>query len=103
MSYHLALAALADPTRRDLFERLHQAPSPVGRLAAALPISRPAVSKHLKVLKEAGLVTEEADGARRIYRIDPTGVGPLRAWLDQFWDEALAAFKTEVEREGDKT
>ena len=74
----------------------------IGELAAGLPVSRPAVSQHLKVLKEAGLVTEAQDGARRIYRIDPHGLGPLRAWLDQFWDEALAAFKAEAERRDTK-
>ena len=81
-----------------MFERLSQGPRAVGDLAAGLPVSRPAVSQHLKVLKEAGLVTDHADGARRIYQIDPRGLGALRAWLDQFWDVALAAFKAEVER-----
>jgi DNA-binding transcriptional ArsR family regulator len=105
MAYGNALEALADPTRRRVFERLREGPRPVGRLAEGLPVSRPAVSQHLKVLKEAGLVREEQDGTRRIYRIDPQGLGPLRAWLDQFWDTALDAFKAEVERketEGDK-
>jgi DNA-binding transcriptional ArsR family regulator len=75
----------------------------VGELAALLPVSRPAVSQHLRVLKEAGLVTEEHEGTRRIYRIDPKGLGQLRAWLDQFWESALDAFKAEVEKdEGDK-
>ncbi|MBV9904974.1 MAG: helix-turn-helix transcriptional regulator, partial [Alphaproteobacteria bacterium] len=73
-------------------------PMPVGRLAAGLPVSRPAVSQHLKVLKEAGLVAEDKDGTRRIYRIDPKGLGQLRAWLDQFWEMALDAFKAEVEQ-----
>jgi DNA-binding transcriptional ArsR family regulator len=95
----MTLAALADPTRRAVLERLRQAPSPVGRLAAAFPISRPAISKHLKVLKEAGLVSEEAEGTRRVYRIDPHGLGALRAWLDQFWGEAFEALKAEVERD----
>ncbi len=93
-----ALAALADPTRREVFERLRHGPSAVGRLASGMPVSRPAVSQHLRVLKEAGLVTEEQDGTRRIYRIDPNGLGQLRAWLDQFWDSALDAFKAEVEK-----
>jgi DNA-binding transcriptional ArsR family regulator len=93
-----AFAALADPTRREVFERLSGGPRAVGELAAGLPVSRPAVSQHLKVLKEAGLVTDHPDGARRVYRIDPEGLGVLRAWLDQFWDVALAAFKAEVER-----
>ena len=97
MAYGSALEALADPTRRRVFERLREGPRPVGRLAEGLPVSRPAVSQHLKVLKEAGLVREEQDGTRRIYRIDPNGLGALRAWLDQFWDTALDAFKAEVE------
>ena len=104
MAYGNALTALADPTRRQVFERLRQGPSAVGRLAEGLPVSRPAVSQHLKVLKAAGLVTEEQDGTRRMYRIDPSGLGRLRAWLDQFWDVALDAFKAEAERtEGDTT
>ena len=98
MAYAKALEALADPTRRRVFERLREGPSAVGRLAQGMPVSRPAVSQHLKVLKEAGLVTEEQDGTRRIYRIDPDGLGQLRAWLDQFWDQALEAFKAEAER-----
>jgi DNA-binding transcriptional ArsR family regulator len=103
MAYGNALEALADPTRRRVFERLRQGASPVGRLATGLPVSRPAVSQHLKVLKEAGLVSEERDGTRRIYRIDPSGLAQLRAWLDQFWDVALDAFKAEAEQlEGDK-
>jgi len=93
-----AFAALADPTRRRVFERLGQGPRAVGEIAAGLPVSRPAVSQHLKVLKAAGLVTDRPDGSRRVYQIDPQGLGPLRAWLDQFWDQALAAFATEVER-----
>src|SRR6476661_6989684 len=92
-----AFAALADPTRREVFERLADGPRAVGELAAGLPVSRPAVSQHLKVLKAAGLVTDRPDGARRVYQIDPQGLGPLRAWLDQFWDTALAAFAAEVE------
>jgi DNA-binding transcriptional ArsR family regulator len=104
MAYGAALEALADPTRRLVFERLRGRPSAVGRLADGLPVSRPAVSQHLKVLKGAGLVREEQDGTRRIYRIDPNGLGALRAWLDQFWDTALDAFKAEAERsEGDET
>jgi DNA-binding transcriptional ArsR family regulator len=94
-----AFAALADPTRRRVFERLAPGPLPVGEIARGLPVSRPAVSQHLKVLKDAGLVTDRADGTRRVYAIDPHGLGAMRAWLDQFWDGALEAFKAEVERE----
>lgn len=94
-----AFAALADPTRRSVFERLSSGPRAVGDLAADLPVSRPAVSQHLKVLKAAGLVTDHAEGARRVYRIDPQGLGAMRAWLDQFWDVALDAFRAEVEQE----
>jgi DNA-binding transcriptional ArsR family regulator len=98
MAYGNALEALADPTRRLVFERLRGGPKAVGRLADGLPVSRPAVSQHLKVLKEAGLVTEEQDGTRRIYRIDPHGLATVRAWLDQFWEIALDAFKAEAEQ-----
>lgn len=92
-----AFAALADDTRRAVFERLADGPRSVADIARAVPVSRPAVSQHLKVLKEAGLVADEAAGARRIYRIDPAGLGPLRAWLDQFWNAALEAYAAEVE------
>ena len=99
MTYHsTAFAALADPTRREIFERLRDGPRAVGALAATLPISRPAVSQHLKVLKDAGLVADEADGTRRVYHIDPHGLAALRIWLDQFWDDALLAFKAEAEK-----
>jgi DNA-binding transcriptional ArsR family regulator len=94
-----AFAALSDPTRRQVFERLADGPRAVGDLAEGLPVSRPAVSQHLKVLKEAGLVTDRAEGTRRVYQIDPQGLGQLRAWLDRFWDAALAAFVAEAERE----
>jgi DNA-binding transcriptional ArsR family regulator len=94
-----AFAALADPTRRDVFERLAAGPRAVGDLARELPVSRPAVSQHLKVLKDAGLVSDRPDGARRVYQIDPQGLGQMRAWLDRFWDQALDAFKAEVERD----
>ena len=100
MAYGHALAALGDPTRRRVFEELRSGPKPVNVIAGRLPVSRPAVSQHLKVLREAGLVGERPEGARRIYFIDPKGLGPLRAWLDQFWDQALAAFEAEVERDG---
>ena len=92
-----ALGALGDPTRRIIFERLAKRPRAVGELARGLPISRPAVSQHLAVLKAAGLVTDRADGARRLYRIDPAGVDAIRAWLDQFWDRTLDAFKADAE------
>jgi DNA-binding transcriptional ArsR family regulator len=98
MAYENTLTALADPTRRRVFERLRAGPASVGDLAAQLPVSRPAVSQHLKVLKMAGLVTDKPDGARRVYYIDPDGLGELRRWLDQFWDDALEAFKKEVEK-----
>ena len=97
-----AIAALADPTRRAIFERLRRGPQPVAALARGLPVSRPAVSQHLKVLKDAGLVTDRADGARRIYRVDPAGLGAIRAWLDQFWDANLRAFQMEVETDQEK-
>ena len=97
MAYGNALVALADPTRRALFERLRAGPASVGDLAAELPVSRPAVSQHLKALKLAGLVTDRPEGTRRVYTIDPDGIGELRRWLDQFWDDALDSFKNEVE------
>ena len=86
------LAALGDPTRRTIFERLAAGPSAVGDLARALPVSRPAVSQHLRVLKEAGLVHETPDGRRNIYRIDPRGIAAIRDWLDTHWASALASF-----------
>ena len=98
MAYESALAALADPTRREVFEHLRSGPRAVGEIANDMPVSRPAVSQHLKVLKLAGLVADRAEGTRRVYYIDPHGLGALRKWLDQFWDEALAAFQAEIER-----
>jgi DNA-binding transcriptional ArsR family regulator len=95
-----AFTALGDPTRRLILERLGRRPMAVGKLAAGLSVTRPAVSQHLKVLKEAGLVSDEAEGTRRIYRIDPRGIGAMRDYLDRFWDQALAAFKAAAE-EGD--
>jgi DNA-binding transcriptional ArsR family regulator len=92
------LDALGDPTRRAIFERVADSARPVGELARDLPVSRPAVSQHLKVLKEAGLVTDRRDGSRRIYELDPDGVGALRAYLDRFWNQALAAYKEVVEK-----
>ena len=91
--------ALGDPTRRTIFERLADRPQAVGELARDLPVSRPAVSQHLRVLKEAGLVTERRNGTRRIYRLDPDGLGELRDYFDDFWSEALAAFKAVAEDE----
>src|SRR5436309_8055163 len=91
-------AALADPTRRTIFERLSDEPSAVGELARELPVSRPAVSQHLKVLKDAGLVVDRASGTRRIYQVDPDGVAALRAYLDGFWSRSLRAFKAAVEQ-----
>lgn len=98
MAYQNALGALADPTRRSVFERLLDGPQPVGRIAKGMPVSRPAVSQHLKVLKEAGLVTDRAEGTRRVYCIDPHGLAAVRRYLDQFWDQALAAFAAEAEK-----
>jgi DNA-binding transcriptional ArsR family regulator len=97
-----ALGVLGDPTRRTIFETLATGPLSVGELAARLPVSRPAVSQHLRALKEAGLVTDRAVGTRRIYQVDPTGVAALRAYLDQIWGDALAAFKGAVEADRDE-
>ena len=97
MSYGLALQCLSDPTRRRVFEKLRAGPQSVGVIAKGLPVSRPAVSQHLKALKQAGLVVDRAEGARRVYCIDPDGLGELRRWIDQFWDDALESFKHEVE------
>lgn len=97
MSYGLAIATLADPTRRAVFERLRQGPASVGEIASGLPVSRPAVSQHLKALKDAGLVRDEARGTARIYRIHAEGLRELRDWLDGFWDDALARFKDHAE------
>lgn len=93
-----AFTALGDPTRMQVLERLRSGPLAVGEIARNLPVSRPAVSQHLKVLKEAGLVIDHAEGTRRVYQVDPHGLGQIRRWLDQFWDEALGAFKAEAER-----
>jgi len=98
MAYATAMDALGDPTRRAIFERLRHGPRAVGELAAELPVSRPAVSQHLRVLKEAGLVTERRDGTRRLYRLEPNGLEELRTYFDGFWDEALEAFKQAAER-----
>jgi DNA-binding transcriptional ArsR family regulator len=94
----LAFTALGDPTRRAIFERLADRPLPVGELARDMPVSRPAVSQHLKVLKGASLVVDRAVGSRRIYQLDPDGLDALRAYLDQFWNRSLTAFKAAVEQ-----
>ena len=96
------LNALGEPTRRALFERLAEGPASVGDLASALPVSRSAVSQHLRVLKEAQLVSDSADGTRRIYRIDPRGVGAMREWLDAHWQGAMEAFKAFADAEIEK-
>ena len=96
-------AALGDPTRRIVFERVARRPLSVGRLAAGLSVSRPAVSQHLRVLERAGLVTHSRQGTRRVYRVDPRGVEAMRNHLDRFWDRALAAFKAAAEEEAEET
>src|SRR5260370_22662446 len=98
MAYQLALLALSDPTRRQVFEHLRHGPQSVAKIAADMPVSRPAVSQHLGVLKRAGLVGYRAEGPRRVYYIDPHGLAAIRIWLDQFWDDALVAFKAELEK-----
>src|SRR5271156_4912596 len=102
MTYDTALAALADPTRRRGFESLNAGPKAVGAVARGLPVSRPAVSQHLRVLKDAGLVADRPEGTRRVYYIDPHGLGTIRKWLDRFWDVALEAYADEVKRSESK-
>jgi DNA-binding transcriptional ArsR family regulator len=92
------VAVLGDPTRFAIFELLAGGPQPVGELARHLPVSRPAVSQHLKVLKDAGLVTDQAEGTRRLYQLDPRGIAEVRAYFDRFWAYALASFKATAER-----
>jgi DNA-binding transcriptional ArsR family regulator len=99
MAYALALQALGDPTRRAVLEQLREGPRAVGEIAERLPVSRPAVSQHLRVLKEAGLVTERQNGTRRLYRVDTDGLAELREYLEGFWEEALASFKEAAEAE----
>ena len=99
----LGLSALGDPTRRAIFEHLGERPSAVVDLAALVPVSRPAVSQHLKVLKEAGLVCDVQVGTRRIYRLDPDGIAGLRDYLDRFWNTALHSFKARVEQLQEET
>jgi DNA-binding transcriptional ArsR family regulator len=96
VTYGKALQCLSDPTRRQVFERLRAGPRSVGALARGLPVSRPAVSQHLKALQTAGLVAHRSEGTRNVYYIDPHGLGELRRWLDGFWSDALEAFKNEV-------
>jgi DNA-binding transcriptional ArsR family regulator len=99
-TYQDGLSALADPTRRAIFERLARGPRAVGELAREFPVSRPAVSQHLRVLKDAGLVTDRRDGNRRVYTVDRTGVDVMRAYFDSFWSDALAAFQEAAGRKG---
>jgi DNA-binding transcriptional ArsR family regulator len=99
MTYEEALSALDDPTRRLLLERLTAGPRPAGELAAGLPISRPAVSQHLRVLREAQLVSEHREGTKRIYRLNPEGLTELRAYFDNFWQQALADFQEAADHE----
>ena len=98
-NHSLAFAALGDPTRQLLFERLAKRPLAVGKLAAGLDVTRPAVSQHLKVLRDAGLVGVQQHGTRRVYYIDPKGVDAMRTYLDRFWDRALASLKAAAESE----
>lgn len=99
MAYGHAIAALADPTRRSLFERLAGGPRAVGALAQELPVSRPAVSQHLRVLKEAGLVRTRREGTRHFYSVNSEGLAELRDYFESFWEDALASFKEAAERE----
>jgi DNA-binding transcriptional ArsR family regulator len=99
MTYGKAITALADPTRRAVFERLRGGPRAVGEIARSLPVSRPAVSQHLRVLREAGLVSERRDGTRRLYSVNGDGLVELREYLEGFWQDALDAFKTAAETE----
>ena len=93
-----AIGVLGDPTRRAIFELLSEQPSSVGDLAALVPVTRPAVSQHLKVMEDAGLVLDDRDGTRRIYRLDPDGVAEMRAYLDRFWNLAMASFQRRVDQ-----
>ena len=95
------LDALGDRTRRQIFELLRSGPRSVGELAAGLPVSRPAVSQHLRVLEEVGLVTHRRNGTRHLYELDSAGVGVLREWVDGFWSEALARFKSVADAKGE--
>ena len=95
------MTALGDPTRQAIFDRLSDGPRPVGELAADLPVSRPAVSQHLKVLKDVGLVIDRQAGTRRLYQVDPAGLAILRSYLDGFWERSLAAFQAAANEEGE--
>ncbi len=103
LSADRALDALGDPTRRSVFKRLRQGSRSVREIASGMNVTRPAVSQHLRVLKDAGLVIVRPDGTRRLYEVDPAGIGALRNWLDDFWDETLTAFKRAAEQEAAKT
>src|SRR5690349_23938851 len=96
------MTALGDPTRQAIFDRLSDGPRPVGELAAELPVSRPAVSQHLKVLKDVGLVVDRQEGTRRVYRVDPAGLAPVRDYLDRFWKKAMTAFAEYAEEQADQ-
>ena len=102
VTYETAMDALGDSTRRLILERLRGGPRAVGELAAELPVSRPAVSQHLRVLKEAGLVTERRNGTRRLYRVDTDGLAEVRDYLESFWTDVLAAFEAAAEAEAEK-
>jgi DNA-binding transcriptional ArsR family regulator len=102
MAYSNALVALADPTRREILERLRAGPRAVGELAGELPVTRPAVSQHLRVLKDAGLVSDRSQGTRRLYRVDPRGLAELRSYLEGFWEAALADLAAAAETEEDE-
>jgi DNA-binding transcriptional ArsR family regulator len=99
MAYALAITALADPTRRAVLEELREGPRAVGEIAARLPVSRPAVSQHLRVLKDAGLVRDRAEGTRRVYSLNGDGLAELREYVNGFWDEALAAYEAAANRD----
>lgn len=102
MTYEVILNALGDPTRRQVFDKLRSGPRSVAALARELPVSRPAVSQHLKILKEAGLVRDEASGARRVYRLERDGLAALRGWLDGFWGQDPDAYQAEIRRQIDE-
>ena len=101
-TYGDPIEALGDATRRAVFERLAERPMAVGELAAGLPVSRPAVSQHLRVLKDAGLVSERREGTRRIYSVEPDGVAELRQYFEQFWERSLTSFKKAAETKGER-